>query len=157
MQRTEERHQRITVPLLLGKTRTCVRMAGLKPASPWQDSNLCPHCGIRTCVHVTRLEPVSPWQDSNLRPRGKTPTFVLRAGFEPASQWQDSDLCPYDRIRTSVPLTKIVPLNRCKSKSSCVTTTNRNVWVRKRRRPGLNRDLNPGPPAPEAGIIPLDH
>ena len=22
---------------------------------------------------------------------------------------------------------------------------------------GLNRDLNPGPPAPEAGIIPLDH
>ena len=22
---------------------------------------------------------------------------------------------------------------------------------------GLNLDLNPGPPAPEAGIIPLDH
>ncbi len=22
---------------------------------------------------------------------------------------------------------------------------------------GLNRDLNPGPPAPKAGIIPLDH
>ena len=27
----------------------------------------------------------------------------------------------------------------------------------KRKNPGLNRDLNPGPPAPEAGIIPLDH
>ena len=25
------------------------------------------------------------------------------------------------------------------------------------KRLGLNRDLNPGPPAPEAGIIPLDH
>lgn len=22
---------------------------------------------------------------------------------------------------------------------------------------GLNRDVNPGPPAPKAGIIPLDH
>jgi hypothetical protein len=38
------------------------------------------------------------------------------------------------------------------------------LWLNKfnninqmRQKDGLNRDLNPGPPAPKAGIIPLDH
>ena len=31
----------------------------------------------------------------------------------------------------------------------------KHIFLRKKF--GLNRDLNPGPPAPEAGIIPLDH
>ena len=30
-------------------------------------------------------------------------------------------------------------------------------WEYDKSETGLNRDLNPGPPAPEAGIIPLDH
>ena len=36
-----------------------------------------------------------------------------------------------------------------------------NAWIMDQKSSnkilGLNRDLNPGPPAPEAGIIPLDH
>ena len=31
------------------------------------------------------------------------------------------------------------------------------ILVEKREADGLSRDLNPGPPAPKAGIIPLDH
>ena len=31
------------------------------------------------------------------------------------------------------------------------------AMIYRKKRDGLNRDLNPGPPAPEAGIIPLDH
>ena len=32
----------------------------------------------------------------------------------------------------------------------CIKTDIKNI-------DGLSRDLNPGPPAPKAGIIPLDH
>ena len=32
-----------------------------------------------------------------------------------------------------------------------------NNYKKKTKKHGLNRDLNPGPPAPKAGIIPLDH
>ena len=29
--------------------------------------------------------------------------------------------------------------------------------IKNKKKRGLSRDLNPGPPAPKAGIIPLDH
>ena len=29
--------------------------------------------------------------------------------------------------------------------------------IKRKKKGGLSRDLNPGPPAPKAGIIPLDH
>ena len=32
-----------------------------------------------------------------------------------------------------------------------------NCKIVQKDKSGLNWDLNPGPPAPEAGIIPLDH
>ena len=38
---------------------------------------------------------------------------------------------------------------------TCHLTVPSAFWRKKTL--GLNRDLNPGPPAPEAGIIPLDH
>ena len=39
----------------------------------------------------------------------------------------------------------------------CTTTPLTALVGTKIKKGGLNRDLNPGPPAPKAGIIPLDH
>ncbi len=38
-----------------------------------------------------------------------------------------------------------------------VIESNRDYDLRQSQKVGLSRDLNPGPPAPKAGIIPLDH